>query len=147
MTGPDDERPGTGEHPEVGSAAEEAVKLFGALADWARDQGSDLGAGVASFAGQAAHAAHEVNEHLATSDAECRYCPICRTVHLVRQTTPEVRAHLATAASSLMQAAAAALATSVPPEGRPNPSSNVERIDLDGDAGDAQPDARPEEDQ
>lgn len=162
MTGPDDERPqtpeGDGESAgvgnEVGSAAEEAFKLFGALADWARDQGGEFGAGVASAAGQAAQAVREVDEHVATSDPECRYCPVCRTVHLVRQTAPEVRAHLATAASSLMQAAAAALATSVPPEGRPNSSSTVERIDLDGEdaPGERQPGNRhpdqtePEED-
>ena len=34
--------PHEGDGPEVGSAAEEAAKLFGALSDWARDHGSDL---------------------------------------------------------------------------------------------------------
>jgi hypothetical protein len=95
---------------QVGSVGEEAAKLFGAFAGMLRD----------------------VDEHLATDDPECTYCPICRTVHLVRQTSPEVRAHLAAAASSLVQAAAGLLATQVPQE-RP---AGVERIDLDQDVPD-----------
>jgi hypothetical protein len=50
-------------------------------------------------------------------------------VHAVRQTSPEVRAHLATAASSLLQAAAGLLATTVPDHARTR--EGVERIDLD----------------
>jgi hypothetical protein len=114
---------------EIGSVAEEATKLLGAVADWARDHGSDLGAGVAALAEQAAASAHEINAHMATDDPECRYCPVCRTVHAVRSTSPEVRAQLATAASSFLQAAAAMLAGSGGHAGgRP-----VERIDLDDD--------------
>jgi hypothetical protein len=60
-------------------------------------------------------------------------------VHVVRQTSPEVRAHLAVAASSLLQAAAGLLATAVPDEPREG-SAGVERIDLDDDG------AWPEED-
>ena len=136
MTDPQDGPGQSGERPEelVGSVADEAVKLFGALADWARDHGSDVGGGLAGLADQAAQTAKDVNEHLATGAAECTYCPLCRTVHAVRQASPEVRAHLATAASSLLQAAAGALATAVPndPGGR---SGAVERIDLDTDTG------------
>ena len=115
---------------EVGSVAEEATKLLGAVADWARDHGSDLGAGVAALADQAAATAHDVSAHIATDDPECRYCPICRTVHTVRTASPEVREHLAVAASSFLQAAAGLLAARQggSPAGRP-----VERIDLDQD--------------
>jgi hypothetical protein len=131
-----DPQDGSGERPpddQVGSVSEEAVKLFGALSDWARDHGSDVGQGLAGLADQAARATRDVNEHLATGAAECTYCPICRTVHAVRQASPEVRAHLVTAASSLLQAAAGALATAVPPEnGR---TGSVEHIDLDPDDG------------
>ena len=67
--------------------------------------------GSAGLASQAAASLHDINEHLATGSAECTYCPVCRTVHAVRQTSPEVRAHLAQAASSLMHAAAGMLAT------------------------------------
>lgn len=127
---------GRGSEAEVGSVAEEAAKLLGALSEWARDQGSGVGEGVAGLAGHAARAAHEVDEHLATGAAECTYCPICRTVHVLRQTTPEVRAQLTTAATALMQAVATMLATAVPDDraARSGPSG-VERIDLDDDPG------------
>ncbi|MGZ4496894.1 MAG: hypothetical protein ACXVWZ_05380 [Nocardioides sp.] len=116
----------------VGSVSEEAMKLFGALSDWARDQGSDLGTGLSGLADHAAAAARDVNEHLATGAAECTYCPVCRTVHAVRQASPEVRSHLASAATSLLQAAIGAMATAVPPEARNDGRGrSVERIDLD----------------
>ncbi len=123
--------------PEVGSVGEEAAKLFGALADIARQQGADVGGGIGGLADQAASLAQEVNEHIATGSAECRYCPVCRVVHAVRETSPEVRNHLLTAATSLLQAAAGVLET-VPPtdQGAPHRGPAVERIDLD-DADDA----------
>ena len=62
---------------------------------------------------QASAAAHDVDAHLANGE-ECRYCPVCRAVQVFRSASPEVREHLATAATSLAQAAAAALATTVP---------------------------------
>ncbi|WP_372728573.1 hypothetical protein [Nocardioides sp.] len=144
MTDPQD--PTSTSDPEVGNVAEEAVKLFGALSDWAREHGGDLGQGVSDIAGHAAAAAREVNEHLATGSAECTYCPICRTVHLARQASPEVRAHLSAAASSLLQAAAGILATAVPDDaaggpgrapgrGQGRPGTGVEHIDLDDDPG------------
>jgi hypothetical protein len=125
----------------VGSAAEEAAKLLGALADWARDHGADLGAAAGSLAGYAAGAAHEVDMHIATGAEECRYCPICRAVHLMRTTPPEVREHLTAAAASLAQAAATLLATAVP-ERR---SASVEHIDLsEGDWPEEEPGSGPE---
>lgn len=140
-----DEHQDPHEHPhddEVGSVAEEAAKLFGALGDWAQDQGNglgDLGAGLGGFAAQAAAAARGAQEHLATGAAECTWCPVCRAVHAVRRTSPEVRAHLASAASSLLQAAAEAMATAVPEERRGGTgaagAAGVERIDLDPDDG------------
>lgn len=143
---------------DVGSLAEEAAKLFGALTDWAQDQAGDLGdlgaAGaraaqgdlhglgshLAGLAGHAAEAAASVQDHLAgalddnlaTGAPECRWCPVCRGVHAVRQVSPEVRAHLGAAASSLVQAAAALMATT-PPSGR---SRDVETIDLDDEPDD-----------
>ena len=119
----------------VGSVSDEALKLIGALSGWAREHGSDFG--------------HGLNEHLAeslaTGSAECTWCPVCRTVHAVRQTSPEVRAHLVSAAGSLIQAASGFLTTAVPPEGRPG--GGVEHIDLDAETGsDAPGGAWPEED-
>jgi len=119
--------------PEVGSVGEEALKLFGALLDLARQQGADVGGGLSGLADQASSLAHEVNGHIATGSAECKYCPVCRVVHAVRETSPEVKAHLLTAATSLLQAAAGVLETVPPPDqsGAPQRGPAVERIDLD----------------
>ena len=130
MSEPGDGRGGADEP--VGSVGEEAAKLLGAFSEWAKDHGSDLGASLSGLAGQAASSMQDVNEHLATGSAECTYCPVCRTVHAVRQTSPEVRAHLATAAAALMQAAAGMLATPVPGNASDR-GTEVERIDLDED--------------
>ncbi len=128
--GPDDAQ----EPSDIGNVGEEAAKLLGAFSDWARDQSSEVGTGVSGFASQAAASMAGLNEHLATGSAECTVCPICRTVHAIRETSPEVKAHLVTAASSFLQAAAALLATQVPNDSaRP---SNVERIDLDDEPSD-----------
>lgn len=114
---------GTGDP--VGSVGEEAAKLFAALSGWAKDQGGEY-AGAASGAASAVSAAlQDLNDHVATDD--CRYCPVCRMIQLVRATSPEVKTHLAVAASSLMQAAAAVMAAQAQQE-RPAP---VQKIDLD----------------
>lgn len=104
-------------HEPVGSAAEEAVRLLGALTDWAKERVGDA------------------DEHLATGAPECTYCPICRTVHVLREAGPEVKLHLAEAVAALMQAAASvvAAASSGP---SPRRAGWVERIDLDDDLGD-----------
>lgn len=111
---------GDREDPErIGSVGEEAAKLLGALSDWAKDAAGD--------------AAHGFDQHLATGAAECTYCPICRTVHAVRDLSPEVKDQLAGAATTFLQTAASVLAgrggaASRGPEG-------VQHIDLD-DGGD-----------
>src|SRR6201999_3695096 len=83
----------------LGSVAEEAVKLLGALSGWAREHGD----GITGLSG-------EVHEHLATGGPECTWCPVCRTVAAFRQTSPEVRAHLTSAASSLLLAVSGMMA-------------------------------------
>lgn len=123
-----------GDAHDVGSLGEEAAKLMGALSGWAREHAGDAGEGLSDLAAQAAASAQELNEHLATGSAECTVCPVCRTVHAVRQLSPEVTAHLTSAVSSLAQAAAALLAT--PPHGTPRrdgPEDGVEHIDVAGD--------------
>ncbi|MBB3040407.1 hypothetical protein [Nocardioides soli] len=115
------------EGPEVGSLAEEAAKLLGALTGWAKD------------------ATHDVEEHLATGAPECSYCPICRTVHAVRELSPEVRTQLASAATSALHALAGLVAAAGTHD-RGAAESGVEHIDLD-DEGDEWPDdTDPEED-
>ena len=136
-TGPSDptepsEPPEPPEPPEIGTVGEEALKLFGALADMARQQGADVGGGLSGLADQAASLAQEVNDHIATGSAECRYWPVCRVVHAVRETSPEVKTHLLTAATSLLQAAAGILETVPPPDqGASQRGPAVEHIDLD----------------
>ncbi len=111
----------------IGSVGEEAAKLFAALSGWTKEHGSEY-AGAATAMSAAMHdLGQDVGDHLATGGEDCRFCPMCQVIHAVRQTSPEVKAHLATAASSLLQAAAGILATQVPRE-RPEP---VQRIDLD----------------
>ena len=76
---------------------------------------------------------HQVNEHLATGGADCTYCPLCQLISAVRGTSPEVKQHLTSAATSLMQAAAGVLATPVPDQGSGRRDSSVEKIDLSDD--------------
>jgi len=115
---------------DVGSVGEEAAKLFGALSDWARSQSAlDPSQMAATLGGLHEH----VDEHLATGSADCRYCPVCQVISAVRATSPEVRAHLSTAATSLLHAAAGMLATSVPEDRDRGP---VEHIDLTDDGAD-----------
>ena len=111
------------QEPEVGSVAEEAAKLLGALSAWARDTAHDV--------------TEAVDAHVATGAQECAYCPICRTVHAVRGLSPEVRTQLATAATTFLEAATGLLATAG--RGRTSPPSGVEHIDLD-DGPDDDPD-------
>ena len=110
--------------PDVGSVGEEAAKLFGALQDWAQ-KAADAPGDAASGLGAAFR---HVDEHVATGDGSCTYCPLCQVISRLRATSPEVRGHLAVAARSLLEAAAGLLETRVPP---PDPRGGVQRIDLD----------------
>ena len=115
---------------EVGPLAEEAAKLLGALSGWAREHAAEAGDGLSGMAAQAASAVHGIDEHLATGAAECTVCPLCRTVHAVRQLNPDVTTHLASAVSSLAQAAAALMSTPVP---RAPDDDGIEHIPVDDD--------------
>jgi hypothetical protein len=115
---------------DTGSVAEEAVKLLEALQGWARESGADYADAAAAAAAGASSTAHRVSEHLATGSAECRYCPLCQVIAAVRGTPPEVREHLASAATSLLHAVSGLLATVVPEQGVRG-GAPVERIDLD----------------
>ena len=125
----------------VGSVTEEAVKLLGALQGWAQDSAGDASGTAGSAASAASGVLHDLNEHLATGSQDCRYCPVCQVIAAVRETSPEVKQHLATAATSLMRAAAGFLEghgqpgsdRSDPPRDRRDP---VEKIDLSDDTDD-----------
>ncbi len=115
----------TEEEP-VGSVAEEAAKLFEALQGWAAENGgADAAAAAAGFGARL----KDLDAHLATDGRDCTWCPLCRAVALVRETSPEVRTHLATAASSLLQAAAGVLDAHAQRASRP--PAGVQKIDLD----------------
>ena len=120
-----DEETGPGQDP-VGSVAEEAAKLLGALQGWASG-------GVGEPAARAAGLLHDMNEHIATGGAECRYCPLCQVIGAVRDTSPEVKQHLATAATSLLHAATGLLQARADREGENRRPEPVEKIDLDDD--------------
>jgi hypothetical protein len=77
--------------PPLGGAADEAVRLMAALQEWARRTG----------------ASSELP--LATGSAECRLCPVCQAIALVKDASPEVVEHLSRAADSLLAAFRAAV--------------------------------------
>jgi hypothetical protein len=106
--------PAGAEERSLGSAAEEAARLFAAVQDWAR-QASDGAAGL--------------GEHIATGAPECSLCPVCRTIGVLRSLSPETYQHLADAADSL---AAALRAAVVAPDrdGSSRRSTTVEHIDI-----------------
>jgi hypothetical protein len=122
--------PGQGPHGEpIGSVGEEAAKLFTALSGWAKDQGAQGADSAAGAAFAFGDLLKNVDEHIATDGQDCKYCPVCQVISAVRATSPEVKAHLAVAASSLMHAAAGVLATQVPTDGAK--AGPVEKINLD----------------
>jgi hypothetical protein len=90
-----------------GPLGEEAARLVEALSEWARGQGEEL--------------------PFATGSAECKLCPVCQLLSLMRQARPETFAHLLDAAAAL----AAAARTVVESHQHGNAGSGVERIDLD----------------
>jgi hypothetical protein len=104
---------------EPGPLGEEAARLAEALVDWAR--------GVAPWA-----SAHLHDLPLATDTAECKLCPVCQLLTVVRHTRPETFAHLTDATSSLVAALRTVIdsADAARRQGR----SGVERIRLDEDA-------------
>lgn len=119
--------------PPVGSVAEEATKLLHALQGWAEESGGQYAEAAASVAAGAAGRLKDVDEHIATGADSCTYCPLCQLVAAVRGTSPEVRQHLTSAATSMMQAVAALMATPVPDRSGGRPESSVEKIDLSDD--------------
>ncbi len=127
-----DERP---DEPaeEVGTVAEETAKLLAALQDWAKDSGSAHASAASQAADGLAESVRGFNEHIGHGP-DCKYCPVCQVINVVRETSPEVKQHLAIAASSMLQAVQGMLATPVPDSQRQRRAGPVEKIDLDDDA-------------
>ena len=120
--------------PPVGSIAEEATKLLHALQGWGEQNGAEYGEATASAAAAAAGRLRDVNDHLATGGRDCTYCPLCQVIGTARATSPEVKQHLASAATSLMQAVAGLLATPVPDQSTGRHGVPVEKIEVSDDA-------------
>ncbi len=98
--------------PQVGSAAQEAARLFAAVEDWARTRGE----------------AHDA-EHAATGTPTCGVCPVCSGIALLREVRPETVEHLLDAAASVVAAVRSAVVPPAAPDGS-RPSGGVERIDV-----------------
>lgn len=109
---------GPGEHPEVGSLAEEATALLGALSGWVRENAGDAAAGAGGFAAAAMNSDRSSQEQEdrgdQSTDCACRVCPVCRVIRVARQVSPEVRQNLLDAGGSLVAAVAGLLETHVP---------------------------------
>ena len=96
---------------EVGSAAQEAARLFAAVEDWARTRGASAG---------------ELPEAHAAST--CGVCPVCSGIALLRDVRPETVEHLLDAAASVVAAVRSAVVP--PPSAGSRPSGGVEHIDV-----------------
>jgi hypothetical protein len=114
----------------VGSVAEEAVKLLGALQGWAQENLHESADATAS----AASAFKDFHEHIATGGQGCKYCPVCQVLSAAREFSPEVKRHLSSAASSLLQALSAVRATQPEPHMPRRSEGPIEKIDLSDDA-------------
>jgi hypothetical protein len=102
-------------------AAAEALRLFEAVQEWARRTSvGDLTAHWASALGEGA---------MATGSPECRLCPVCQLIGVLRQSHPDVAEHLTEAVSSFAAAVRAAVGAHEREwSGRRSPG--VERIDI-----------------
>ncbi len=123
-----------GDRDPVGTAAEEAARLFVALLDRAREHatGADSAVDGVDPAGQSAG-----------HPAECRWCPLCQAMAFMRDTNPELRQQVVAAAASLAVAVrdlaeSAARPPARPPDGAAGPATDVQRIDLDDAAVDGE---------
>lgn len=120
----------------VGSLAAEAARFVGAFTSWAAEHGAEVTHQAADLAGHLRDQTRERfadgsdasegsvasdddptdaphSHHTGTDGAPCTACPVCRTMTAVREVSPELKAHLATAATSLVAAASTLLATVV----------------------------------
>ncbi|MEP6599075.1 MAG: hypothetical protein ABJB98_06445 [Actinomycetota bacterium] len=102
---------------ELGSLGEEAVRLLGAVQDWARRTWPD--------------------EHPATGAPECRWCPICQLLAVLRGHRPEVNERLTQAGTAVVTALQALLDASTGPDADQPDRGRVPRVQhIDLDRGD-----------
>lgn len=96
---------GSGVGPGAGSAADEAAKLLATVREW-------------------------VDGHLATSGADCQVCPVCQGIAALRESKPQVVAHLAAAGVSLAAAVREFVDAGGNGPGGPGRPDDVEHIDI-----------------
>ena len=97
--------------PPVGSAAEEAARLFAAAEEWVRTRSGGHVDG------------------LATGAAECSVCPVCQGISALRQVRPETVEHLLDAAASFVAALRTTVSGHAPPPAGSRPP-DVQHIDI-----------------
>jgi hypothetical protein len=117
---------------DLGSLGEEAAKLLAAAAAWAREHAGDAtGPAAAAGSGPGARLGDWLSaDHIATGAPECKWCPLCQAIGMLRSTSPEVKEHLASmivVARQLLDS----LAESIQ-EPEPSPP-DVEHIDVSED--------------
>lgn len=131
---------------EVGTAAQEAVKLAGAVAQWAEQSGlADVLKGIAEQAADSVKAAArsasgatdgassgaegDAGESTAHVPVTCDSCPICQGVEMVKTMSPEAADGLTDALAAVTSAVRQAVDTFGGSAG--SSESRVEHIDID----------------
>ncbi|HEY2272704.1 MAG TPA: hypothetical protein VGH30_08015 [Jatrophihabitantaceae bacterium] len=97
-----------------GTLADEAMRLIGAMQDWARQ---NFPAGP--------------DGHGVPSGAVCQWCPLCQFMAVLRGERPEVTARVADAGTAVASAFRAVLDAAATRPSDP-PESRVQHIDLSG---------------
>ena len=97
--------------PPLGNAGEEAARLLEAVRKWVDDRGVSA-------------------PPIATGSAECKLCPICQVLSLLREGQPEVFEHVGHAMDSLMSALRAGISAHENQWSHPR-ATDVEHIDID----------------
>ncbi|MGH3497549.1 MAG: hypothetical protein ACRDP1_08810 [Nocardioidaceae bacterium] len=133
MTADDEGSGSSGPSEPIGSLAEEAAKLAGVLADWARTRGPK----------QASWTSAAAKEHSVNGAAECTWCPLCQLIGASRTAwaslSPEAREQMTAAVTTWAATARSLLDLAVTHDhGRASERSSptdtgVEPIDLSED--------------
>jgi hypothetical protein len=84
-----------------GAAAEEAARLVDALGQWLAARSAARPSGPVDLG--------YLNTHIATGTAECKLCPLCQLISLLRAGSPELTHRMDEAMEALLALARAAL--------------------------------------
>jgi hypothetical protein len=84
-----------------GAAAEEAARLVDALGQWLAARSAARPSGPVDLG--------YLNTHVATGSAECKLCPLCQLISLLRTSSPELAHRMDEAMEALLALARVAL--------------------------------------